>query len=178
MLADWSSRMTISFAPAVATAADALWRRNGRANAATISTTAAVRSTSSAQWRMRRRRTDWYGMRRTNMSDGNSMTRLRSRWMRCTSTGMAIADNPTKKSGVKKDIGATHATPLLSDAYQAFPARQITEQRAVEWFGGVQQRVVDPVLREPGRQSVDVRANQRAILCGQRLGHDRDLLPA
>ena len=43
---------------------------------------AAARIISSAQWRMRRRRTDWYGMRRTNISDGNSTTRFRSRWIR------------------------------------------------------------------------------------------------
>ena len=71
--------MTISRAPPPAAAATAPWRRNGRANAATISAIAAARISSSAQWRMRRRRTDWYGMRRTNISDGNSMTRFRSR---------------------------------------------------------------------------------------------------
>ena len=57
----------------------ALCRRNGRANAATMSAMAAARSSSSTQWRIRRRRTDWYGIRRTNISDGNSMTRFRSR---------------------------------------------------------------------------------------------------
>ena len=41
-----------------AAAAAAPWRRNGRANAATISAMAAARRSSSAQWRMRRRRTD------------------------------------------------------------------------------------------------------------------------
>jgi len=58
------------------------WRVNGRAKAATISAIAAARISSSAQWRMRRRRTDWYGMRRTNISDGNSTTCFFSRWMR------------------------------------------------------------------------------------------------
>src|SRR4051794_20662481 len=51
MLAELSRRTTISRAPPIAAAATAPWRRNGRANAATISAIAAARRSSSAQWR-------------------------------------------------------------------------------------------------------------------------------
>jgi hypothetical protein len=45
-------------AAAAAAAMTASWRRNGRANAATIIRIAAHRISRSAQWRIRRRRTD------------------------------------------------------------------------------------------------------------------------
>src|SRR4051794_10112145 len=43
-------------------------------------------------------------MRRTNISDGNSMTRFFSRWIRWISTGIAIAPRPARNRGVRKDI--------------------------------------------------------------------------
>ena len=52
------------------------------ANAATISASAASRSSSSGQFRIRRRCTDWYGMRWRNISDGNWTTFFRSRWIK------------------------------------------------------------------------------------------------
>jgi hypothetical protein len=57
MLYERSSRMTSSRAP-VAPAAISVRRMNGRANASTISASAASRIISSIQWRIRRRRTD------------------------------------------------------------------------------------------------------------------------
>jgi hypothetical protein len=58
MLAERSRRMTTSRAPPPTAAATAPWRKNGRANAATMSAIAAARISSRNQWRMRRRRTD------------------------------------------------------------------------------------------------------------------------
>src|SRR3954470_7321479 len=52
-------------------------------------------------------------MRRTNISDGNSITRFFSRWIRWISTGMAIAPRPARNSGVRKDIRpASHRAGL------------------------------------------------------------------
>ena len=66
-------------APATAAAASAPCWKKGRANASTSSRMAAHRIASSSQWRIRRRRTDWYGIRWRNISEGNGMTRFRSR---------------------------------------------------------------------------------------------------
>ena len=79
-------------------------RRNGRANAATISAIAPSRSASSNQSRMRRRCTDSYGILRRNISDGNSTTDFRSRCVRWISTGTASAARPSKNSGVRKPM--------------------------------------------------------------------------
>ncbi len=71
--------MTSSRLPPAAAIAAEPPGRNGRANAATNSAIAAARISSRNQCRMRRRRTDWYGIFWMNISDGNSMTRFRSR---------------------------------------------------------------------------------------------------
>ncbi len=62
--------MTTSRAPPAAAADSAPCGKKGRAKASTSSAMAATRSASSSQCRMRRRRTDWYGMRCRNISDG------------------------------------------------------------------------------------------------------------
>jgi hypothetical protein len=62
--------MTTSRAPVAAAPAASVERRNGRAKAATISASAAMRTSSSSQLWIRRRRTDLNGICRTNMSDG------------------------------------------------------------------------------------------------------------
>ena len=80
MLYDRSSRTTTSRAPSV-TAASAGERMNGRVKASTSRASAAQRSSSRNQWRIRCRRNEWNGMRRTNISEGNSMTSFRSRWI-------------------------------------------------------------------------------------------------
>src|SRR5580704_18573594 len=142
--------MTISrLPPSAAASAVAPCRKNGRANAATINARAAARMSSRNQWRMRLRRTDWYGIRRTNINDGNATTCFRSRWIRCTRIGTAIAPRPRKKSGARKDMrigsASTHPDELLA-------AREIAEERAVEGLGGVDQGVVDALLGEPRRE--------------------------
>jgi hypothetical protein len=78
MLYDRSSRITMSRAPPAAAATVAFFR-NGRANAATMRAMAASRNMSSAQLWIRRRRIDEYGIRRTNISEGNWTTFFRSR---------------------------------------------------------------------------------------------------
>src|SRR5262249_52929793 len=98
----------------------------GRAKASTMSAIAAARINSRNQWRMRRRRTDWYGIRRTNISEGNVTTRFFSRWIRCTSTGIAIAPSPTKNAGVRKDIADWGLRIADSpDPHQPLAAREI-----------------------------------------------------
>ena len=59
---------------------------------------------SSGQWRMARRRTDWFGIRRRNISDGNATTVRRSRCTRCTTIGIAMASRPASSAGARNDI--------------------------------------------------------------------------
>src|SRR6476646_10214720 len=68
-------------------------------------------------------------------------------------------------------------TPL-SDPHELFTTGQVTEQRAVERFRGVQERVVDSLLGKLRLERRDVFLDQRAILRAERLRHDRDLLAA
>ena len=56
-----------------------LYWKNGRANASTMSVSAVSRTISSSQLWMRRRRTDLYGTRCTNISDGKRTTCFFSR---------------------------------------------------------------------------------------------------
>src|SRR4051794_16666100 len=131
-------------------------------------------------------------MRRTNISDGNSMTRFFSRWIRWISTGMAIAPRPARNSGVRKDIrrasrraglqacsrlaGSPEGLRYIvapspdglryvrsSHSHQALARREIAEQRTVERFGGVQHGVIDAVLGELGGQRGDVRLDHLAV---------------
>ena len=101
MLYERSSKTTMSRAPPGA-AASSEPRRNGRANAATIIASAARRSISNSQSRMRRRCTDSYGIFLRNISDGNSTTDLRSFCVRWISTGTASAASASRNSGVRK----------------------------------------------------------------------------
>jgi hypothetical protein len=48
--------------------------------------------------------TDWYGIRRRNISDGNATTFFRSFWIRWTITGMAMAARPARNRGVRNPI--------------------------------------------------------------------------
>jgi hypothetical protein len=106
MLYDRSSRITSSRERSPAPAAEARERfRNGRANAAATSATARARRRNRGQFRMRCRRTEWYGMRRRNMSDGNTTAPFRSRLRRCTHTGTAMSASPARNSGVRKASG-------------------------------------------------------------------------
>src|ERR1700681_1913812 len=122
---------------------------------------------------MRLRRTDWYGIRRTNINDGNAMTCFRSRWMRCTRIGTAIAPRPRKKSGARTDMSIRSAS---THSHELLAAREIAEERAVERLGRVDQGVVDALLGEPGRERVDVILDHRPVLIPERLRHDRHLL--
>src|SRR5229473_2115065 len=167
--------MTISrLPPAAAASAVAPCLKNGRANAAMINARAAARISSRYQCRMRLRRTDWYGMRRTNISDGNATTCFRSRWTRCTRTGTAIAPRPRKKSGARKNMRIRRPESPHPDELLA--ARQIAEERAVERLGRVDQGVIDALLGEPGGERVDMILDHRAVLITERLRHDRHLL--
>src|SRR3954462_8687756 len=83
-----------------------------------------------------------------------------------------MAARPAKNRGVRKDIAD------LSDAHQALAARKVAEERAVEGLGGVEERVVDAMLRELRRQRFDVGADQGAVLLGERLRDHRNLLAA
>src|SRR4051794_30947907 len=102
------------------------------------------------------------------MSDGNSTTCFRSRWVRWMMTGIAKVASATKNNGARKAMSAHPA--------QALPRREIFEERVVERRRCVQQRVVDAVLRHPRRQRRDVLLDQPAILVGQRRRHHRNLL--
>src|SRR4051812_31537868 len=113
-------------------------------------------------------------MRRRNISDGNWTTCFRSRWMRCSATGIASPASPMRKSGVRKDIRSA----ALSRSHQPLARAQITEQRMIERRGRVQEGVIDAVRREPLGQPRNVRLDQLAILAGESLGHDRNLLAA
>src|SRR5580700_8750964 len=145
--------MTISrLPPAAAASAVAPCRKNGRANAATINARAAARMSSRNQWRMRLRRTDWYGIRRTNINDGNATTCFRSRWIRCTRIGAAIAPRPRKKRGARKDMGIRTADAgdlPLAYPHELLAAREVPEECVVERIGRADQGVVDALLREP-----------------------------
>src|SRR5258706_12189343 len=66
-----------------------------------INASAVNRTINSARPRILRRRTVWYGIRRTNISDGNCWTIFFSRWVRWIRTGIARAARPTKKRGAK-----------------------------------------------------------------------------
>src|SRR5687768_119702 len=152
MLYERSSTTTMSRAPPGA-AASSEPRRNGRANAATIIASAATRSINSSQSRMRRFCTDSYGIFLRNISDGNSTTDLRSFCVRWMSTGTASGARPRKNKGVRNDTA-------LPRPRQPLPHRQEPEQRKVERHGGVEQHVVDRLLRRLLRQRVDVRLHQ------------------
>src|SRR5581483_6377281 len=93
-------------------------------------------------------------------------------------TGIASVPSPRKKAGVKKVMAEGTWQRALPDPHQPLTARQVTKERLVERFARVQQRVVDPMIRELRLQRVDVRRDQLAILPGERLRHDRDLLAA
>ena len=105
MLYEVSSRMTTS-RPAPAAAAAPAPGQNGRAKARASSANAAMRRRSSGQWRMARRLTDWFGILRRNIRDGNSTTRRRSRCTRCTTIGIAIAARAASSAGARNDITA------------------------------------------------------------------------
>ena len=106
MLDDRSSRITSSRAPVPLTAC-CFRSKNGRANAATSSASATQRRISSRRCRIFCRRTERYGMRSRNMSDGNSTTTFRSRLIRWMMTGIAIAARPARKAGARKLIQRT-----------------------------------------------------------------------
>src|SRR5262245_51869697 len=197
MLYDVSTRMTASRAPFRAAAASESRLKNGRAKANTMIASAASRIISRNTSRMRRRRTDWYGMRRRNISDGNSTTRFRSRWIRCTMTGTERAPSATSTRGATKPTRHFQSTMKssieqstiresaicnlqsalsLPCARELLARGQIGEERVVERHAGVDERVVDAQLRELRAQRLGVLPDERPVLLGERLGHDGNLL--
>src|SRR4051794_29665879 len=114
--------------------------------------------------------------------------------MRCTTTGMAKAPRPARNNGVRNDMCRCEIYDVRSNVFNSItrwrcrwktrssdpahflPARQVTEQRPIERLGGVQQGIVDPLLREPCRQGTDVFLDVRSILLAERLRHHRYLL--
>src|SRR6185503_6155682 len=133
---------------------------------------------------MRRRSTDWYGILRMNISDGNSTTFLRSRWIRCTSTGIATAARPAKNNGARNATAPPVLCPLpfalcpSSDPHEALAVAEIVRQRLVERLVRRELQVVDPRIRAPRRNRVDVIPHHLAVLLGEDLGDDRHFLPA
>src|SRR5207245_3167379 len=63
-----------------------------------------------------------------------------------------------------------------SHPHELLSAREIAEERAVERLRGVEQRVVDTLLRESRREPVDVLLDERPILRAERFRDDRYLL--
>src|SRR5690348_8183711 len=152
MLYDVSTRIATSRAPFCVAAASESRRKNGRANASTINAIAARRRRSSARWRMRLRRTDLYGIRRRNMSDGNSTTLFFSRWIRWIRIGTANAARPASTRGATRPISANSSQPL--------PRGQIVEECRVERGGRIDQGVVDAQLRALRRERLAVLADE------------------
>ncbi len=109
--------MTTSRGPDTLASATIGRSKNGRANASTISRIAARRMASSGQSRIRRRRTDWYGIFSRNISDGNSTTCLRSRCVRWIRIGMANVRSAAKKSGARNAIYLTRLSRWRADRY-------------------------------------------------------------
>src|SRR5262245_60783311 len=61
---------------------------------------------------------------------------------------------------------------------QPFAAREEAEERAIEGLRGLDQCVVDPLLRELLLQSRRVLLDHPAVLGAERVGHHRNLLAA
>src|SRR5438034_11834858 len=64
-----------------------------------------------------------------------------------------VASTATKPGAWSLEPGASSPS---SDPHEFLAARQITEQRAVQRLGRVDEGVIDPLLRELRRQGVDV----------------------
>src|SRR5262245_17767346 len=114
--------------------------KNGRANAEMTIASAKQRSASRRMCRSFWRLTERYGIRCRNISEGNSMTSLRSRWMRWISTGIASAASPAKKRGARKLISANPLQPLARG--------QIRKECVVERLRRIEQRVIDAAAGE------------------------------
>src|SRR6185312_8674177 len=151
----------------------AFWRlaKNGRANAATSRASAAQRRRSSSRWRSFCRRTERYGMRCRNISDGNGTTTRRSRWMRWMTTGTAIATRPARNAGARKFMRRPS-----SHAQQPLARREVGEQRAVERLRGVEQRVVGARFADAFGERRGMFTYDLAVLVAQILGDDGHLL--
>src|SRR4030095_244868 len=148
--------------------------RSGRVNARTISASAAIRTINSSQFWILRRRTGWYGIRRTNISDGKRMICFFSRCVRCSNTGMASPARAAKNRGARKLISIQR----LPYPHHLGPAAEISVERVVQRLRRIEHGVVHAHAGEALRQRVDVRPHEGPILLAERFRHDGHLLAA